>query len=228
MDLFFVPNSLENTLLVSANGVAHYQIQTTSFRNGSQITLIQRPDFIESSPEESVIAEIEWHHKNTPTVIRSPMLGGVGQCVGSRGVGVKASKYLYKRHRFSPVRYFVGDDAKEYRWKLVRNTGCILTRLDTNRDIACSMTTACVEGLFAGERKQILRIQPCALDIDVVVLTFLVMERKRRARDGGGLEEVERDEDPQGDGGGSGDGDGDVDVDVNDENGADSGMLGEI
>lgn len=61
----------------------------------------------------------------------------------------------------------------------------------------CAPTDA---GLFAGERKARIRIQPgCAVDYDLVVLTFIIMETKRRERLG---EAMARDEDPLGDGAG--------------------------
>ncbi|KDR81879.1 hypothetical protein GALMADRAFT_240147 [Galerina marginata CBS 339.88] len=99
MDLYLVPNNPENTLLVSANGVAHYQVQTITTSNGTPVTFIQRPG---ASPEDRIVAEIEWKDSDTPTIIRSPLFSGVGQCVGTQGIGVQASNYLYKRHRFGP------------------------------------------------------------------------------------------------------------------------------
>ncbi len=104
MDLYLVPNNPENTVLVSVNGVAHYQIRTSKKKHGPPVTLIQRPA---DSTEESVVAEIEWRHWDNPTIIRSPLLSGVGQSVGTRGVGVRASHYLHKRRKFSS---YVGFD----------------------------------------------------------------------------------------------------------------------
>jgi len=100
MDLYLIPNNPEHTLLVSANGVPHYQIDTSDCERGTQVTLIQRPG---ASLDDSVVAEIEWGEQefDIPTVIRSPMLRTPAQCVdNSKGVGIKAPDYLYKRHRF--------------------------------------------------------------------------------------------------------------------------------
>lgn len=93
-----VPNNPENTVLVSANGVAHYQIRTSKPKHGPRITLIQRPA---DSTEDSIVAEIEWKCWDKPTIIRSPLLGGVAQSIGTLGVGVRASHYLHKRRKFS-------------------------------------------------------------------------------------------------------------------------------
>lgn len=59
-----------------------------------------------------------------------------------------------------------------------------LTRSDSSTPIASSSWTTVAEGVFAGEKRQVLQIQPCSLDIDLVVLTFIIMETKRREKDG--------------------------------------------
>jgi len=92
-------------------------------------------------------------------------------------------------------------------------------RTDTNDEIASSLTVINAEGIFAGERKEVLRIQPSSIDIDLIVTTFLIMERKRREKYGCIECLLKHDEDPQGEGG-SGDGDG-----VGE---ADSGLVGEL
>ena len=99
MDLYLVSNNPERTVLVSVNGTSHYQIDTTKPLHGPHVTSIRRS---ENLPGDIVIAEIEWRNKNSPTIIRSPLLSGVGQCVGTQGIGTRALHYLYKRHRFSP------------------------------------------------------------------------------------------------------------------------------
>lgn len=58
------------------------------------------------------------------------------------------------------------------------------------------------EGLFAGEKKTSLRIQPCSVDIDLIVLSFVIMEQKRRDKAGDFTGQTLHDEDPQGDGAG--------------------------
>ena len=40
------------------------------------------------------------------------------------------------------------------------------------------------EGCFAGQKRKVLRIEPCSIDIDLIVLTFVIMESKRREKDG--------------------------------------------
>jgi hypothetical protein len=99
MDLYLIPNNPERTALVSANGTSHYQIETTKPLHGPRVTSIQRPANLAG---DTVVAEIEWRSKGSPTIIRSPLLSGVGQCVGTHGIGIRAVHYLYKRHRFSP------------------------------------------------------------------------------------------------------------------------------
>lgn len=66
--------------------------------------------------------------------------------------------------------------------------------------IATSSWTTVAEGVFAGDKRQVLRIQPCSIDIDLIVLTFIIMETKRREKDGyADKYDATRDEEPQGD-----------------------------
>ncbi|KAH0584416.1 hypothetical protein H2248_009958 [Termitomyces sp. 'cryptogamus'] len=104
-------------------------------------------------------------------------------------------------------RYFVDNDGVEYRWKTHKGVGCVLTSVHDNREIAKYTTGSRIEGFFAGEKKTFLRIQPCSLDLDLLVLSFAVMEKKRRERAGdlAGLVPHE-DDDALGDGAGDGGG----------------------
>jgi hypothetical protein len=97
MDLFLVPNNPERTVLVSSNGVAHYQVRTSKILGGSRVSRIQRPA---ESEEDSIVAEIEWKSWNAPTVVRSHLLGGLGRSV-CMGIGLRATEFLYKRGQFS-------------------------------------------------------------------------------------------------------------------------------
>ena len=81
-----------------------------------------------------------------------------------------------------------------------------LTCCDTRTEIARFTTVRCHEGLFAGEWKSVLQLNPCSVDIDLIVLTFIIIEKKRRERDGDPIHLTPHDEDPMGDGGGSGEG----------------------
>lgn len=122
-------------------------------------------------------------------------------------------------------RYFMGNDGVEYQWKTTKTAGCIvsfvseiavservlivevqLTRAGSSEELARYIYTATDEGLYAGERKTRLRIQPtCSIDLDLVVLTFIIAEKKRRDAAGPDAR-LGRDEDPCGDGAGDGGG----------------------
>ncbi|KAF9072895.1 TonB box-containing protein [Rhodocollybia butyracea] len=196
MDLFLVPNNPENTVLVSTNGVAHYQIATTKISHGRRVSKIQRPA---ESEEASVVAEVDWGNWDKPTVVRD--------CPTIRknaGCGVLASDFLYKKHQFSSSRYFLGDDMIEYRWKFVKGVGCVLIRCDTEEEVARYSFALSKEGLYAGERKSRLRIQPCSVELDLIVVSFLIILKKRREKIGADNLLCAHDEDPQGDGGGDG------------------------
>lgn len=93
MELYLVPNNPEQTVLVSTNGVAHYQVQTTKTSRGRRITKIRRPA---ESEEASVVAVVYWKHWDKPTVVRHcPLVSGDVKN------GILASEFLYKKNQFS-------------------------------------------------------------------------------------------------------------------------------
>lgn len=53
------------------------------------------------------------------------------------------------------------------------------------------------EGFFRGEGKWCLRVRPTSLDIDIIVLTFIILEKRRRdALKHPKQKEVDREENP--------------------------------
>jgi len=93
MELFLTHNNPERTVLVSPNGVAHYQITTTKANifGAPRVSRIQRPA---ETKEDSIVAEIEWKAWGTQTLVRSNLLLGAAD-------GVRARDFLYKRGPFS-------------------------------------------------------------------------------------------------------------------------------
>ena len=55
-----------------------------------------------------------------------------------------------------------------------------LTHRVTKEEIARYTHDVVREGFFCGERKWGLRIRPSTLDVDFIVLTFIVLEKRRR------------------------------------------------
>ena len=233
MELFLVPNDPERTVLVSANGVAHYQVRTSKIKHGPWVSVIRRPAETE---EDSIVAEVEWRCWKAPTIIQCPLLSNLASRIGKRGFGVPASTFLYKQCRSSSyvlfysmagtsnhsdifsTRYFLGNDGVEYRWKDFKGVGMVvrflvvpssrlaplnrillltkLTRSDTGQEVARYSYEVNEEGLFAGEKKSRIRIQPCSVDIDLVVLSFVIVEKKKRDHAGDGTRRSLHDEDP--------------------------------
>ena len=100
------------------------------------------------------------------------------------------------------ARYFLGNDNEEYRWKYAKGSGYVvsyitplillspapqthslrlkLTHRNSGEDIARFAQETVKEGFFRGEGKWALKIRPTSLDIDLVVLTFIILEKRRR------------------------------------------------
>ncbi|KAI0373254.1 hypothetical protein BV20DRAFT_938211 [Pilatotrama ljubarskyi] len=174
MRLYLVPNDPERTTLVSANGVAHYQVSTAkAHRLSAPVLSIRRPA---ESEGDSLVAEVEWRRFRAHPVVRSNVFDGNMQ-------EIEVRDFLYKLgHHFTPTRYFLGDDGQEYRWKPFKDIGHVLTHLDTGAEVARFTQELVTEGFFRGERKWCLQVQPTTLDIDMIVLTFIIMEKRRRDR----------------------------------------------
>lgn len=122
------------------------------------------------------------------------------------------------------TRYFLGDDSVEYRWKCVKGVGLIvrstcfrgrrscpdlvqsyqLTCCDTNEEVARFAIKIIDEGCYVQEKKPVLVVQPCSVDVDLVILSWVIMENKLREGGKDGSKFTARDEDPV-DGGGAGD-----------------------
>ncbi|KAH9948116.1 hypothetical protein B0H21DRAFT_735446 [Amylocystis lapponica] len=188
MNLYLVPNDPERTTLVSANGIAYYQVATTVSRpfGGPSVSRIKRPA---ESEGDSIVAEVEWRRWGAHPIVRSNVFDGSDQ-------ELEVRELLYKRGKtFSSTRYFIGNDDEVYRWKLVKGIGFVLTNHSTGDEVA-RFTQDLV-------RDVVSQIRPSALNTDMIVITFIIMEKRRRDRvtDHTAVAVPGHDEDP-GDGGG--------------------------
>ncbi|KAI0737872.1 hypothetical protein C8Q80DRAFT_1114190 [Daedaleopsis nitida] len=175
MRLYFSPNNPERTTLVSPNGVLQYQVTTTrAHRLAPPVLRIRRPA---DNEQDSLVAAVEWRRLGAHAVVRSNIFDGTM-------LELEVRVFLYKLgHHFTPTRYFLGNDDQEYRWKPSRDSiGHVLTHLNSGREVARFTRELVTEGFFRGERKWCLHVQPTTLDIDMVVLTFVIMEKRRRDR----------------------------------------------
>ncbi|KAI0693725.1 hypothetical protein BC835DRAFT_1507621 [Cytidiella melzeri] len=173
MNLYFVPNDPEKTTLVSTNGVAQYRIVTS--RAGAlkspAVTRVNRPS---DSLLDSIVGEVEWRRYGRHPLVRSHVFDGTDQKIEIRNL-------LYKiGSAFSTARYFLGNDNEEYRWKFAKGNGYVLTHRTTGDEVARFAQETVKEGFFRGEGKWALRIRPTSLDIDIIVLTFVILEKRRR------------------------------------------------
>lgn len=84
MNLYFVPNDPEKTVLVSTNGIAHYRITTTKAGalRSPAITRISRPA---DTASNSLVGEIEWRRGwGSHAIARSNVFDGVEQKIEIR------------------------------------------------------------------------------------------------------------------------------------------------
>ena len=54
-----------------------------------------------------------------------------------------------------------------------------LTKRSTGEEVARHSPELVKDGHFRGEQRWALRIRPCDLDIDMIVLTFTILEKRR-------------------------------------------------
>ncbi|OCH85228.1 hypothetical protein OBBRIDRAFT_785157 [Obba rivulosa] len=175
LSLYLVPNDPERTTLVSPTGEGIYQVTTSKPRTlgGPAVTVLKRRAH---STGDSVVAEIEWRRWGAHPVVRSSIFDGVLQ-------KLKIHDLLHnKGGRFSLTRYFLGNDDIMYRWKLVQGIGYVLTNRRSGKEVARFTQEVVTDGFFRGERKWLLSIEPGTLNVDIIILTFIIVEKRRRDR----------------------------------------------
>lgn len=172
MNLYLIPNDPMQTTLVSADGVAQYRVATTA-GSGLRRTAVTRI----ARPVEGTVAEVEWRRWGAHPVVRSRVFDGEDQTLEVR-------ELLYKLgSTFSTARYFLGTDNEEYRWKYAKGSGYVLTKRSTGEEVARHTPELVKDGYFKGEQQWVLKIKPgCDLDADMVVLTFVILEKRRREK----------------------------------------------
>jgi len=211
--------------MMSANGIAHFRATTTKSSEGT-ITYLQRPS---ETLEAGLIAEIHSKRGKKTTIVNNTLLGVMAPNLDD-GQGVDASKFLYRKGRFnasyvlfcssmmslpefqiyksggptSRSRYFMGDDGAEYRWRYQKKLGWTMTKCSSGDEVTQQVRWSSGEGMFMGQKKCALRIHPCTVDIELIVLSFLIVEKKRRESKGDGRETVHVVVDDPIDGGASG------------------------
>ncbi|KAI1784231.1 hypothetical protein LXA43DRAFT_902032 [Ganoderma leucocontextum] len=177
MRLYFTRNDPEHTILMSGNGTIHYEVDTVRPAKFSAPTLcISRPPGL-GVDGDTFVAEVQWRRGLHHPVVRSHIFDG------TEFLELEVRDFLFKigRHR-SHTRYFLGNDEEQYMWKPVKGVGYVLYHCKTRREIARPLQEMVTEGFFRGQKKYCLAVEPTTLDIDVVVLTFMIMEKRRRDR----------------------------------------------
>jgi len=95
MDLYLVPDNPENTILLSADGTAHFRVTTMKSTEGS-VTYLQRPS---EDLEGGLLAEIHTVKGKKTTLFTTMLLEGIQMQDDDQGVD--ASKFLYRKGRFN-------------------------------------------------------------------------------------------------------------------------------
>ncbi|KAI9511339.1 hypothetical protein F5148DRAFT_358206 [Russula earlei] len=182
MELYLIPNDPVNTTFISSDGFLRYWVRTTRplslLRTCSSI--IQRPS-ARGNNEEETLGEITWGGLGRRSVIHSDLFKERSEVTDSKVVRVK--DLLWKLNTFGTSRCFIGNDEEEYVWKFCNGTGFQLlhVRSGSVKAIYEHCPSHVAKGVFKGQFKTCLRIHPsCTLDPDILVLTFVVMEKKRR------------------------------------------------
>ncbi|RXW24214.1 hypothetical protein EST38_g1660 [Candolleomyces aberdarensis] len=206
MDLVFLYKNLLDTPVTDVDSNIAYEIRTTR-PSGSLIpvTRISRVKGLSVTmpgrgPKRFILqeklAEIHWKGISTPTRVHSPFLGE-----DTVEKGVEPHTFLKRRNPLSLSQrcfFFVGNDGIKYRWKTIETLGAILTR-DGEEVARCTRRTV-GDGMFLGETKFVLRIQPGfeTLDVGMMILTFLIVDHKRHQKEIGPLNRwaTIHDEDP--------------------------------
>lgn len=179
MELYLIPNDPVNTTLITSDGYLRYWVRTSrplsSLRTCSSI--IQRPS-VHDNNEVEILGEVTWGGFGRHSVVHSDLFKGRADAAGGKAVRVKDLP-----GPLSSSRCFIGNDEEEYVWKFCKSTGFQLLHVRTGsvKAIYEHSPSHVARGTFKGQFKTCLRIHPsCKLDTDILVMTFVIMEKKRR------------------------------------------------
>lgn len=212
LDLYLVPNDPEQTTLVSATGEGIYQVITSQARTfgGPAVTVLKRRAHSVGDSIVAEVEWRRWGaHPVVRSSIFDGVHQKLKLCELLYKKGGRFSWYVFRVYSCScsrelkgfvcRTRYFLGNDDITYRWKLVKGVGyvvrticCVmlgsrtdtmqLTNRSSGEEIARYTRDVVSEGFFRGERKWLLQMEPGTLSVDIIVLTFIIMEKKRRDR----------------------------------------------
>ncbi|KAH8100261.1 hypothetical protein BXZ70DRAFT_1008282 [Cristinia sonorae] len=178
MNLHLVPNDPSKAVLMSDDGVVQYRITTR--RKHLFCTpvcqIFRSPAPSRPPTEDRLVAEIEWKRWSHP-IVRSDVFDGTM-------LEMEVREFLYKLGRkFSTTRYFLGSDDKEYCWKDIKGVAQILTARESKANVARFSYQTSRADHFPTQKRYFLQIEPTTLDIDMLVITFIIMEKRRRERE---------------------------------------------
>jgi len=172
MNISFRNNDPTNTSVVDTNtGAPLYEIETPRSFFKSRTTTIRRI-YQQGSPSR-VVSQIKWS-------TFSPDLVSVD---GNQWT--KVNSFLVKGGIFSESRTFVTVDGAEYKWKSKSDKFTLVER--GSRTVVARSHRHIIPGWilnpFAPRPDMSIDIMPSAVSIlDIVVLTFIIMEKKRQER----------------------------------------------
>lgn len=182
MELYLFPNDPVNTVFITSDGFLRYRVRTSrplsSLRSCRSV--IQRIGAGKTNEDET-FGEIVWGGLGRHSVIYSELFKGRANAAEDKGVRVK--DLLWKLNTFGTSRCFTGNDEEEYVWKFCKGRGFQLLHVRTGcvKAIYEHNPSHVANGVFKDQFKTCLRIHPsCTLNLDILVLTFVVMEKKRR------------------------------------------------
>ncbi|TCD64674.1 hypothetical protein EIP91_003788 [Steccherinum ochraceum] len=183
MNLYLVPNDINKTVIMTADGVAKYRVATRrKFLVGPPLSQIYRcatgPD-----SEDTLIGEVEWKRWSHP-VVRSDRFDGTMR-------EMELKDFLYKLGRnHSTTRYFLGSNDKEYCWNTVKGVGCVLSDRNGKKEIA-RLHCQALPDAYTGQEKWHIKVNPTSLDLDMIIITFVIVEKRRREQDESDKDDVE-------------------------------------
>lgn len=176
--LYLVRNDIEKTALMTCDGTNRFGVTTREalLFGSPETTVIIRPG---DTDEESIVAEIQWPSWE-PDLVRSTAFDGGGkQWLEVRNVLEKLG------WPFSSSRYFRDKNNEEYKWRDLKRKGLSLIRCRTAKEIVRFQFASSNGGKW--NPRWHLEFDPSVLeylDLELMVTTFVIMERRRRNREG--------------------------------------------
>ncbi|OAX35003.1 hypothetical protein K503DRAFT_402989 [Rhizopogon vinicolor AM-OR11-026] len=163
---------VRNTVFTNEQGLVIYKTNTPSFGDTTIHKIKPNTDQLDMRDQFEIMGEIEWNI----TASTKFRLGGTE---------VETKSFIPRHGLAGRKRVFTGPDGRSYRWDIDRRV-VVLSLNDGSQTVVARSHRATL-GIIGRRRKATLEISPTVAHMmDIIIMTFIYVQRIRKKKGGGG------------------------------------------